>query len=192
MNWLEIRRGLLHIFCGVLGMVMLLYLPYAKLIFLGLFLVGICMMICSRKYKITGIAIALCTFERKCNKNYPGKGLLFFVLSGLLVSVLFPVNIALASIAILTFGDPIAGIIGREFGRIKVLNKNKHLEGRIVAVIVTSMIAGLFVTPLMAVMGASFGMLFELIEIHYGKNGKLDDNLVVPLVSGAVMWLIAL
>jgi glycerol-3-phosphate acyltransferase PlsY len=85
------------------------------------------------------------------------------------------------------FGDLFATVIGKSYGKIKILS-GKTLEGSfscfasmlLVAVwshyiLSLPMIAGL--------VGAIAGTIIELVPL------KLNDNLTIPILSGAVMWL---
>ena len=49
--------------------------------------------------------------------------------------------------------------------------------------------AALFVSPLEAGLGAVFAMIAEGIDWKIGVN-QVDDNLVMPIVAGFVIWLV--
>jgi dolichol kinase len=98
---------------------------------------------------------------------------------GVVLSLLvFPKNIAYASITIVAVGDPVASYVGRKLGRIHV--RKKTLEG-LTAGLIASFAAALFwVPPHLALAGSVIGMLLELL-------GLLDDNLAIPIGAGSAM-----
>jgi dolichol kinase len=98
---------------------------------------------------------------------------------GVLLSLLvFPNNIAYASITIVAVGDPVASYVGRKLGRTHV--GKKTLEGFTAGLIVSSAAAALWVPPHLALAGSATGMLLELLEV-------IDDNLAIPIGAGSAM-----
>ncbi|MCW4023071.1 MAG: HAD-IB family phosphatase [Candidatus Bathyarchaeota archaeon] len=110
---------------------------------------------------------------------------IFFAL-GIAVSLLvFPEPISYASIAVLTLGDGGAHLFGMKFGKHPLpTNKGKSIEGTIAGFVCAFLGALFFVNPLMALVAAAVGMLIE------GLPNPLNDNLLLPLVSGLVLVLI--
>jgi dolichol kinase len=103
---------------------------------------------------------------------------------GVVLSLLvFPKNIAYASITIVAVGDPVASFVGRRLGRIHV--SQKTVEGFAGGLIVSFAAALLWVPPHLALVGSAAGMLFELL-------GLLDDNLTIPIGAGSVMLIAAI
>ena len=187
----ELRREIFHVIAGILGVIGILYFQYTMTIALVLLVIGFFISLLATQYKIPLITRGLCVFERECNMNFPGRGVLFFLAGALLSLQLFSRNIALASILILTFADPVSHFAGANFGKINSrLNKNKNLEGTITGIIIGALAASFFVPIGSAFIGASIAMVVELIGIKIGKE-KIDDNLIIPLISGLVMSLIS-
>lgn len=170
-------------------MLIALFIPYGEIILFIVFIFGIIASLLSTRLKLPIVHNLLCLFERKCNKNFPGKGVLYFFLSSLLSLQLFERNIALASITILTFADPISHFIGSNFGKIKLASERKNIEGTIAGIITGTLFASFFV-PIWLAFAASFAaMFFELLGIKLAEE-EIDDNLLIPLVSGTTMFLI--
>lgn len=188
----EIRRKTFHILIGII----LIFLIYrnmidAEIIFFIL-IFGIILSLICRKYEIPVISKALKFFDRKENmKKFPGKGAIFFFIGVLLAVKLFPKDIALASIAILTIGDSLSHIFGLYFGKTKNFfgNGEKMLEGTIFGMLFGFLAAILFVVWYEALIASIIAMIAEAVEFELNKN-PVDDNVVVPLVSGTVMILI--
>ena len=121
-------------------------------------------------------------------------------------ALVFPEPIAAASMAMLMLGDGAAALIGRRFGRHRWPNSPKSLEGSaafmLTAVLVVLPLALLPLswfafpgTPIATVttpglslwqvgLGAFIAALVEATPI------PLNDNVRVPLLAGAAMWLI--
>ena len=112
--------------------------------------------------------------------------------AALLVNVLFPPWIAAAALAVMLTGDAAAALIGRKFGRHKIVN-GKSLEGSlsfliagyiaaVVVLLITRRPACDYLTGIAAVLLADFAELFQ-------KQLKIDDNFTIPVAAGAVFML---
>lgn len=192
LDYLELRREVFHILTGILFILIVLFIPYSNYLLFLVLLFGVLLSFISSHYKIPIISKFLCLFERECNKNFPGRGVLLFFIGSLLSIQLFDKQIALASIAILTFSDPISHFIGSNFGKVpSSLNKRKKVEGTI-AGILAGMVFATFLVPIwLSFIGSLFAMILELIGVRMGGN-EIDDNLLIPLVSGTIMHLFAI
>ena len=117
-------------------------------------------------------------------KEDEGPNASFFYAVSLLVAVLlFEPRIAMGAIISLAVGDPVAGIVGTLFGRIRL--KGKAVEGAVANLAVSFLLINLVVeSPWIALVGASAGAAVELAPIP-----KVDDNLSVPIVSGLAMTI---
>jgi dolichol kinase len=188
---LERRRQFIHMLSGVvLGL--LLYLGILNKITAPiLFLIG--SLICWRckQNRIPVIYSFLRYFEREKDlEKFPGKGALFFLGGATLVILLFPKDIALASILILAFGDSVSHLVGR-YGSIKhPFNSKKYVEGSVAGAVVAFIAAFVILNnPIEAGLAAVLAMFVEGLNIELWEK-KVDDNLLVPLVSGVVIWVL--
>ncbi len=102
--------------------------------------------------------------------------------------------LCLVAVAVLTFADPAAALIGRRFGRTKLVN-GRSLEGSATFFVVGTAAATLVAlfgvglplgTSLAVGAGASF--VAALAELF---SRRIDDNLSVPLAALAGGWLMA-
>ncbi len=98
---------------------------------------------------------------------------------------LFSPEVAPAAVCFLAFGDVAATAVGERYGRIRI--GDKSLEGT-AAFILSALAAGFLLTligiappPVVIVLGALVAAGTELIPL------PVNDNLVIPLVSGAIM-----
>jgi len=190
-NHLEVKRKILHIMIGIVALFLIIYNIINPLIIFIILTIGIFVSLLSLKIRIPLISWFLDNFERNKDKNkLPGRGIIFAVIGSLLALQLFEINIALASIIILTFADPISHLVGKAFGKTKSpLDKKKNIEGHIAGAIISSLMAIFFVHPALALAGALTSMLFESLIIEIQKI-QLDDNLIIPLAAGTTMFLI--
>jgi phytol kinase len=104
-----------------------------------------------------------------------------FLASGIILAlILFPRNIAYASITILAIGDPTAAYVGGRFGLRRV--GRRSWEGFVAGTCAAFISTVFIISPILGAIGSVVGMLLEL-------TGVLDDNLTIPLGSGAAMLL---
>ena len=185
----ELRRQVFHILVGITVVLGVLFVPNAKFIGLIVLIFGGFLSFITKRFHIPIISDGLNLFERGKDVNVPGRGVLFFFIGSLLALQLFPQEIALASIMILSFADPISHFIGQHFGKTLLLNKRKYIEGSFWGVLVGGGFASFFVSPLLAFAGAFIAMFIESVEIAMAGE-TIDDNLLIPLVAGTVMYFV--
>lgn len=131
-------------------------------------------------------------FDRKdIARPFLGAFWLYFAFG--LTLLIFPLSIASAACVILAVGDSFSTLAGKPWGRHKIVGKS--LEGSLAFLASSFLAASFFIDPFVALAGAAAGALAELApEAGLLKNlhrrGLLDDNMLIPLLSGAVMWLL--
>jgi dolichol kinase len=185
----EIKRKIIHILIGITGIELLVYNILNEFILFIIIIIGILISLISIKKRIPGICYLLDNCERK-NSIIPGLSVILAGLGSLIALILFSRDIALASMTILTFADPISHIIGKSFGKTpSIFNKTKNIEGHISGALISSLFAMFFVPFYLAIIGAISAMIFELIEIKI-KSIKIDDNFMIPIIAGASMLLL--
>ena len=111
-------------------------------------------------------------------------GATYFIFSTLLTILLFPKPIAIVSILILIVSDTAAALVGKGIGRVKIFGKT--LEGSAAFLITSLAIVWIYprldrISGSLAALGAT---LIEVLPI------KLNDNLSIPLVAGAIMFFV--
>ncbi|MEK6935237.1 MAG: diacylglycerol/polyprenol kinase family protein [Nanoarchaeota archaeon] len=191
-NLFEFKRKLLHILVGILGIFLIQFEIFNSKIIFALLVFGIILSVACLKFKVPIADYFLDNFERRKEKQHiPGRALIFAFAGVLLCLQLFEKNIALASITILTFSDSISMIVGKYIGKIKTpLDKNKNIEGTIAGVLISTSLASLFVPFYLAFIGSLIAGIFELLTIKV-QELKIDDNLLIPLSAGTIMFLIS-
>jgi dolichol kinase len=109
-------------------------------------------------------------------------GSTYFLFSTLLVILLFPKPIAITSLLILILSDTAAALVGKGIGKRSIFGKT--LEGSLAFFFSSLLIVWLYPNlnrfwGSLAALGAT---VIEVLPI------KVDDNLTIPLVAGAIMF----
>ena len=187
---IEPKRQLFHMLFGIIIVVLLIYdlLRVTHIFFLVV--IGIMLSFLSKKFKIPIIFWFLENFEREKDlKEFPGKGVIFYLIGAFLVLSFFPLDIAMPSILILAFGDSASHLFGVRYGKIKhPFTDKKFIEGMI-AGFIAAFIGALVFLPWHEALAASFfAMLAEGFEIRIGAE-DVDDNVIMPLVAAIAISL---
>lgn len=112
-------------------------------------------------------------------------GTTYFVGGILLAVLLYPQRAAVTAALFLILGDFMAGVVGSAWGRTRPFRAGKSLEGS-AACFLVCLALGLPLVGLSAAAGGALAAtLVELAEL------PLDDNLLIPPVSGAVVTFLA-
>lgn len=187
MNERELGRGIMHVLFGIIFIILIIFGMLGVWHLLLLISISIVLAFLSKEVRVPVVNFCLRNFERR-DARLPGKNFISFLIGVLFAFAFFPKNICLASLAILTFADPISHFIGSNFGRISIFGKN--IEGHIAGLLVGSVFAMMFVKPLIATIGCFFGVLAELIAFKI-QEVKIDDDLIIPVVAGLAMVLVS-
>ena len=111
-----------------------------------------------------------------------------------LVNLIFAPVIAAAALAVMLTGDAAAALIGRKFGRHKLVN-GKSLEGCISFVIIgyAALAAVLWVAkfPVEFYFAGIAAVVLAAVAELFQKQLKMDDNFSIPLCVGAVLFLVS-
>ena len=115
--------------------------------------------------------------------------------AALLVNLIFPSPIAAASLAVMLTGDAAAALIGRKFGKHKLVN-GKSLEGTVSFVVTAYIFMALTgicncMPPCFYILGIFAVIAGAVVELFTAQL-KLDDNFTIPLTVGAVLSLLFL
>lgn len=188
---LEFRRQSLHFFAGFLS-VFAHWMGFVRLREIGvLLLIGLITCWFTARGKLPLIARFLQQFDRPRAYDFPGSGAFYFLLGTGIVFLFFPFKIAYAAILILAVGDSFNHLfVERLPKRINLpWNRRKSVLGVVLGIILGTFAAQFFV-PLWAAFLASCVAIG--IETYPWRVGKffIDDNVVVPLVAGAVLFLL--
>lgn len=195
-DWFELKRQAFHAIVGIMILLMLIFGLLNQWILLAVLIVGFVIYLINKRLKVPIIWWFVKNFERRENmKDTPGRGSFYFVLGIFLSLLLFPKDVAYAAIIILALGDSTSTLIGKAYGRTKApWSSVKLLEGTIAGIAFSFigflalyyLLPGFSVPILHGLIACIIAMLVEALEIKTA-NRKLDDNVVIPLVAGAVI-----
>ncbi|MFH2028874.1 MAG: hypothetical protein ABIJ08_07060 [Nanoarchaeota archaeon] len=189
----EIKRQIFHLFLGIFLVILLHYNLLNKISFFIIVTIAVFICFISKKMKIPGVYWFFKNFERDIDIiHFPGRGALLFLTGAFIVVLLFPKDIAMASILILALGDSVSHLVGKFGGIRHPFNDKKFLEGSLAGTIIAFIGAVLILNnSIEAALGAITAMVAEGFNIEFGKK-KIDDNLIIPLISAASIWVIRL
>ena len=189
----EWNRQLFHLFLGIAIVALLKFGFIDKNWIFAICIIGIVLSYLSKKIKIPVIRPLLEKFERKKElENFPGKGTIFYFIGAYISLLLFPKEVAMASIMVLALGDSVSHLFGIHFGKMRhPLSEKKFLEGTIAGFLAGFIGALVFLPWHEALFASMVAMIIEAIEIKIG-NSQVDDNLLVPFAAGAAVWIIRL
>lgn len=196
-NDVHLLRKLWHMGTGVLGLFI-----YSKGLF-GQYEMAYLLLALA----LTGFIVEFIRFRSKSFNNFVMQvmgpfmreserhsysGLVFYAFGVSLSLFIFKEKIAILSILFLVFADPISSFFGILFGKEKIL-PNKSLQGTL-AGFFTCYLLSLFYTSYFGHEGLGV-LLFSLLAGILGAVSELlsvwaDDNLTIPLVSGAGLTLL--
>ena len=129
-----------------------------------------------REFFFRIFASLLRTHERKGAMT----GATYYLISTFLCVFFFAKTLAIVCLFFMILGDLVAALVGKKWGRTKILGK-KSLEGSTACFVVCVAVALVKLNPIVAIVGALVATIVELIPF------PVDDNLTVPLISGVVM-----
>lgn len=181
----ETRRQLFHAVFGILIAMSIYLLKEFSLIFLiTLLIVAIVSSYLEKRgSRIPAITWIINTFGR--SKEIPAKGVIFFIMGALLTFLIFPIEVVVPALIILSLGDSFATMIGKQYGKRKIFyNKEKSWEGTLAGIFAAFIGVSFFVGLNVAFIASLIAGIFESIDF------KVDDNLVIPLAAAFVISLI--
>lgn len=176
----EYSRQMVHLVFGlVIAFILLVPVPdlavlvYAASLLCGLMLVEVLL----KGWYVPGVTEIVRAFERET--VFPGKGTVYFVAGALFCAVAFTPKVAFIAVLSLTILDSVATLIGLRFGRHQIIN-GKTAEGSCAGFLVLFVALLLLLPPAVALLVAGIAALAELFS-------PIDDNLVIPVVTGSVL-----
>lgn len=188
----EIRRQIAHLCFGVILVILLqTHFISASTLFI-LLLCGSLAVLSVKKWKYIPLLSPILNFFERAHhiEVFPGRGMFYFVLGSFLSVLLFPLHIALASILILAFGDSITNVAGKYLGKFRLpYNTKKCIEGPLIASIFSTIAASYFVSLPHALIATAIAMTVETLPLYFGEL-EIDDNLTIPLVAAAVLFIL--
>lgn len=185
---MEAERQFMHAVFGFIYLIIFILLPREtalQVVFI-LLTIGLLIALIHHRFKVPYLEEAINRFERTDESKIIGEAGIKFTIGILFSALAFYMlgldnRVTIGAVATLAVGDSASTIIGKKFGKTKILGK-KSLEGLIAGVVVST-IALMAMLPLhIALLAATAGMLSELLPIN--------DNYTIPLATGAAIALL--
>lgn len=201
----EVGRKIIHLFSIIFLVIYLIFSSqFSEKIALFILAAMLVVMIhlefmrIEQKVSIPILNVLWKNYRRPKEKNQLG-GEVFFLIGAIICLAIFDTRIAAAAILMTTFGDLAAAIFGNRFGK-HWITKDKAWEG-VIAELVVNLTVGFFIirTGLWKLTEiSSFGDPIWSIIIIMALTAtivetfvrKMDDNLLIPVVSGFIGQLI--
>ncbi|MCF7812573.1 phosphatase PAP2 family protein [Candidatus Gracilibacteria bacterium] len=188
----EFRRQSFHFVAGFLC-VFLHWAGFFRLRWIAFFLiVGLMISYVSQKRKIPFLHEILQLFDRPRDAQFPGRGAFYFLLGVFLTFLIFPVKIAYAAILILSVGDSLNHLFGTSApGHLCFpWNPRKNCWGVALGIGLGTFAAQFFVPLIPAFLASTIAIMSETVPFRIWRF-YVDDNLIVPLLAGGVLWMLA-
>lgn len=183
-----IRRKLFHITLGAFFIICMLTDDRFKWFFMAVLAFGIVLSFVQERKKLPIVTWFLDRYDKK-GDLIPGQGPVAFFIGALFAWFIFGGDIAIACVIALSFGDPMAYIMGRSIkGPSLPWNKNKTVVGSLSFLISPFLIIMVIWGPVPAALISLSAALSESIPWPGGVFG--DDNIMVPVVSSITAWTI--
>lgn len=147
----------------------------------------------SRSARINQKFIRIFQAVMRENEKQALTGTTYLFLGVLTIVAFFPKNVAMLSLLFLASADPIASYFGIRFGKDKLWGR-KSLQGSVAAFFACAIVAAVYFFAhnlmtdrimIVSILAGISGALAEATPI-----GKLDDNLIMPVVSSCLLWII--
>jgi len=120
-------------------------------------------------------------------------GSTYLMLGVLFIVALFPSKVVVLSLLFLAVADPIASYFGIRYGRDRLWGR-KSLQGTMAAFFACTVVAagffylhGMMIERILivSILAGLIGAFAEVVPV-----GKLDDNLVLPVLSAGLLWIL--
>jgi undecaprenyl-diphosphatase len=180
----NLRRKIVHLFYGFILVFLIDFNILNKERFLIIVLGWTILLVASMVWLPRPVSKIVLYFERDKSPRVLAYGPFLFTISSFISFLVFPKPIAIASIINLAVGDSINALVGYHFKK-----NGKRTEASVAAIFASALISLQYVSPLKAVAGAVTTGFIEFTEPKIGKR-KINDNALIPLLSGLAMKLV--
>lgn len=131
--------------------------------------------------------------ESETGEKFRLSGAPYVIASALMVTLLFERTISMVALSTMLIGDTCAALIGRKFGRHKINEGTKSMEGAIAFWVSSTIVLAFFVAfysqPFAFSIMGLFGITVAMMAEIYEKQIKMDDNFSIPLAMGISLSL---
>lgn len=192
----NISRSVFHVSAAMLALATVVLLPgWVRGVALVFFLSAL-VMETLRRFSPEANRVLMAAFSRVAHPHEAHRinSASWYSLALVILAFGFEPYVAAVAVGVLGFADPLAALVGRRFGRVRLVH-GRSLEGTLTFVVVGATAAWLVLTLLypevavgtsrlqVALGAAVLGGLAELF------SKRLDDNLTVPVCAALGAWL---
>ncbi len=192
----NISRSIFHVGSALLALAFVVVLPGWVPVLASVFFLSALVMETMRRFSPEANRVLMGAFSRVAHPHeaHHINSASWYSLALVILAFSFDAHVAAVAVAVLGFADPLAALVGRRFGRVRLVH-GRSLEGSLTFVVVGAAAAWLTLTlfyPGVAVgterLGIALGaaVLGGLAELF---SKRLDDNLTVPLCAALGAWL---
>lgn len=181
----EILRKLIHFGSGIIPILVIIFGKGTVLPILVIFTI-LFILVDFLKSKINWMFKLYKYFFQSISRKselYKLTGASWFLLGDVIVLIIFPENIAIFSMLLLSVSDTFAAIVGKIFGKTKLFLKS--LEGTF-AFFLSGLIVSMFFQDLPLSIRLFTVLTATIVEIY---STKINDNLTIPIASAFVCTL---
>lgn len=120
-------------------------------------------------------------------------GSTFMIIGVLIIIAVFPPSVVMLSLLFLAVADPIASYFGVRYGKDRLIGR-KTLQGSMAAFFACTLVAAAYfyahnmMTERILIVSILAGLIGAVAEVF--PVGDLDDNLVLPVVSSGLLWMV--
>ena len=131
--------------------------------------------------------------EQETQEKFRFSGAPYVIAAALMVTILFSDVVAMTALSTMLVGDTAAALIGRKYGKRKINQNRKSVEGSL-AFWITSFFILLFFgllysQPIWFYMYGILGITAAMFAEIYENRIRIDDNFSIPLVMGLFLSL---
>lgn len=146
-----------------------------------------------RSPQFNRIVIAMAQHIMRENEKNSIAGITYLLIGVLAIVALFPPSVVTLSLLFLAVADPVASYFGIRYGKDRLFGR-KSLQGSMAAFFACTAVAAtyFFVHNMMterilivSLLAGLIGAIAEAVPV-----GNLDDNLVLPVVSSCLLWVV--
>lgn len=181
----ELFRKTIHICSSFIPLLLsIAYIPTIILLFLALVTYTICEILRLKGYNIPLISKITETAARKRDENKFVLGPVTLVVGILITSIIFPLEYARIGIFALAFGDGLASLIGRMFGKITI----PGAHGKTVAGSLTCFLA-VFIASFCCCQNCFYALILGTLAMMIEVLPLADfDNVLIPVAVSALYY----
>lgn len=185
-------RRLFHIGAGSTIPILGIFVSSGVMVFLLATLSGLALVVELARFKLPSLNSLLVRELRPLLKQTEDRrltGATYIAVSALVAFLIFDKPIAVTALLFLSLGDPIAAVVGNRMGGFRVFGKSPWgtvaFAAASLAMSAVLAVADVASPYWLLAAGAAVAAVVELVPF------PVDDNVTIPLISGAAMTLMA-